>query len=477
MDAPRLMLHEGDAELPVWQGRLFDFPDDPMACMRRLQSKFGDIAAMEEEGQRIYFIFSPEYNHQVLSDGQTFHSRFFALRGPRNSSQRRLTGGLLSMNGDQHKRNRRLVMDAFIKKAIAGYLPTIQRLLEELLAEWKPGQERDINRDMTEYMLRLTSSMLFGVDDPEVAYRVGRMIDHWVHLNHELGMGAFVSNQDIAQRYEGLLDFAKELEAEIQGMIQLRRNKGEGGHDVLSALISAHDEVGHISDEELVGQTALMFGAAHLTTAHTLTWTLFLLAQHPSIMSELNEELRRNLTGGFPSLEQFERIPLMERVIKESMRLMPASSYSQRVTSCPTQLGPFALSTGSAVIFSQFMTHHLPHLYPEPEAFRPERWLKITPSPYAYLPFGAGPRMCIGGPMAMLILKGVLPTILQRFKVTVVPYSEVSAKIVSTMLSPTSSVMLRVDAQDGRYQSHPVVGNIHTIVDLREVESSLRRAA
>ena len=480
MTAPQLTLRLADdssVDLPVWQGRLFDFPDDPLACMRRLQAKFGDIAAMEEEGQRIYFIFSPEYNHQVLSDGQTFHSRFFALRGPRNSSQRRLTGGLLSMNGDQHKRNRRLVMDAFTRRAIAAYLPTIQDLIEQLLADWKPGQQRDINRDMTEYMLRLTSSLLFGVDDPEVAWRIGRMIDHWIHLNHELGMGAYVSNQEIAHRYESLLDFARELEAEMNGMIQLRRQKSGGGHDVLSALISAHDEHGHISDEELVGQAALIFGAAHLTTAHTLTWTLFLLAQHPSVMTELHAELQQQLTGGFPDLEHLDRLPMTERVIKESMRLMPASAYSQRVASQPTQLGPFSLATGSAVIFSQFMTHHAAQLYPDPDVFRPNRWQTIAPSPYAYLPFGAGPRMCIGAPMAMLILKSVLPTILQRFKVTAVPYSEVSAKIISTMLAPTSSVMLRIEEQDGRFQSQPVVGNIHTLVDLREVESSLRRAA
>jgi cytochrome P450 len=381
------------------------------------------------------------------------------------------------MNGEQHKRNRRLVMDAFTKKAIAAYLPTTQRLIEEILADFRPGQERDINRDMTEFMLRLTSSLLFGVDDPEVAYRLGRMIDHWVHLNHELGMGAFVSNREIAERYEGLLDFAKEVEAEILEMIRLRKEKDGGMPDVLSALINAHDEEGHITDEELVGQAALIFGAAHLTTAHTLTWTLFLLAEHPTIMSQLHSELQQNLTGGFPHLMQLDRLPLTERVIKESMRIMPASSYSQRVTSCPTQLGPFHLSTGSAIIFSQFMTHHSARLYPEPESFRPERWEEISPSPYAYLPFGAGPRMCIGAPMAMLILKSVLPTILQRFKVTAVPYSEVSAKIVSTMLSPTASVMLRIDEQDGKFQSHPVVGNIHTMVDLREVEQPARRAA
>lgn len=480
MNTPRFSVHhaeEADVGLPVQQGRLLDFPDDPLACMRRLQTKFGDISAMEDDGQRIYFVFSPEYNHQVLSDGETFQSKFFALRGPRNSSQRRLTGGLLSMNGEQHKRNRRLVMDAFTKKAIGAYLPTIQSLIEDLLADWKPGQERDLNRDMTEYMLRLTSSILFGVDDPEVAYKIGRMVDHWVHLNHELGMGAFVSSPEIAQRYDGLLEFAKELEAEMAAMIQARRQKVNGGQDVLSALINAHDGQGHISDEELVGQAALIFGAAHLTTAHTLTWTLFLLAQHPSIMAELHAELQREMNGGFPSAEQIDRLPMVERVVKESMRVLPASAYLQRVTSRPTPLGPFHLSAGSAIIFSQFMTHHLPHLYPEPEAFRPERWLSMSPSPYAYFPFGAGARMCIGGPLAMVILKAVLPTILQRFKITVVPYSEVSARIISTMLAPTSSVMFRIDRQDGQFESQPVVGNIQSMVELREVTQPIRRAA
>ncbi len=480
MDAPRFTIrHPDDADgpVPVKQGRLMDFPDDPLACMRKLHAEFGEIAALEQDGQRIFFAFSPEYIHQVLTDSDTFYSRFFAIRGPRNSPQRRLTGGLLSMNGAQHKRNRRLVMDGFTKKAIWGNLPTIQRLTEELLADWQPGEERDINRDMTELLLRLTSSMLFGVDDPEVAYRIGRMVDHWVHLNHELGMGAFVSNQEIANRYDDLLDFAKELEGELLNMVQMRRQKEGAGNDVLSALISAHDSEGHISDEEMVGQAALIFGAAHLTTAHTLTWTLFLLAQHPSIMSELHAELQRELTGGFPRIEQLERLSLVERVLKESMRIMPASAYLQRVSCQPAQLGPFSLSSGSAVIFSQFMTHHMPHLYPEPEAFRPQRWLSIVPSPYEYFPFGAGSRMCIGGPMAMVILKAVLPTILQRFKVTAVPYSEVSARIISTMLAPTSQVMLRIDEQDGRFQSQPVVGNIHTMVELREVEQAVRRAA
>lgn len=477
MTTPQLTLaRTGDEPLPIENGRLLDFPDDPIACMRKLQASHGDVCSLEEQGSRIYFAFGPEYNHQLLSDGSAFHSRFFAIRGPRNSPQRRLTSGLLSMNGDQHKRNRRLVMDAFLKKAILNYVPAIKSLSESMINEWKPGMERDISRDMTEFMLRLTSSILFGVESQEMAYRIGRMTDHWVHMNHELGMGAFVADPEFANRYSELLDFAGELEGEITGMIR-ERKQNPTGNDALSLLIRAHDEMGSISDEELVGQAALIFAAAHLTTAHSMAWTLFLLAQHPSAMAELHGELKTHLHGGFPSLEQVDRLSCMERVIKESMRILPASSYSQRIAAVPAQLGPFSIPAGSGIVFSQFMTHHMPDLYPEPEAFRPDRWLNISPTPYQYLPFGAGPRMCLGAPLAMLILKTVLPTILQRFKLSVVPMSVVSGKVISTMLCPTTSILMRLDVPDGRFEASPVLGNIHSMVEMREVSTPVRKAA
>ena len=466
---------DADAPLPVTYGRLMDFPDDPVACMRRLHAEHGEICAMEEDGQRIYFIFGPHYNHEVLSDMNNFHSQFFAIRGSRNSPQRRLSSGLLSMNGETHKRNRRLVMDAFMKKAILNYIPSIQHEVDNLLSDWVPGTERDISRDMTDFMLRLTSTILFGIDQPEVAYKIGHMIDKWVHLNHEIGMGAFVADPKIANRYTDLLAYAGKLEAEITNMIRLRREQSDGT-DALSRLIHAHDGEGSISDQELVGQAALMFAAAHLTTAHTLTWTLFLLAQHPSAMRQLHQELSTELTGGFPSFEQVERLPYVERTLKESMRVLPASSYSQRVTAAPVDLGPFKLAPGAGIVFSQFITHHMHSNYTDPDAFQPDRWLRINPSPYQYLPFGAGPRMCIGASLAMLILKTTLPTILQRFKVTLVPNTEVSSKVISTMLGPTTSVMMRIDRQDGRFESQPVRGNIHDLVDLREIVP-VRRAA
>jgi cytochrome P450 len=477
MTADLLSLHRPEPELPITRGNLLDFPADPIAVLRRLHAEHGDVAALEHEGSRLHFVFSPALNHQVLSDAQTFHSRFFAVRGPRNSPQRRLSSGLLSVNGDDHKRQRRMVMEAFLKKAIQGYLPTIRHLAEELLAGWRAGTEIDLAREMTEFMLRVTSTMLFGLDDPDTAYRIGRMIDDWVHLNHELGMGVFVSDPALTARYDELLTFAGKLEAEIAGMIDRRRQATDGGNNVLAMILQAHDEAGRLGHDELIGQAALIFGAAHLTTAHSLTWGLFLLAQHPSVMARVDRELRTELDGGFPTLEQLDRLVACERAIKESMRVLPASAYSQRMSAAPTQLGPFALPVGAGVIFSQFITHHRPDLFPDPEAYLPERWAHIAPSPYAYLPFGAGPRMCLGGPLAMTILKTVIPTILQRFQVTVVPQTRVDGRVISTMLCPTSGLRVRLEEPRGRFTAQPVTGNIHGLVDLREVPRTLRRAA
>ena len=464
------------AALPIVQGRLLDFVDDPVVCMRRLQRAKGNLVALEEDGQRIVFVFGPHWTQQVLTDTKRFHSQFFAVRGPRNSAQRRTTSGLLSMNGEEHKQHRRMVMGPFQKKIIGSYHETVCDLTREMLSGWKVGEIRDINRDMTQFMLRVTSAILFGLDEPELAYRLGHQIDEWVHMNHQAGMGAFVSDSRCLASYDDLLALAETLESGIQEMIDRRRARGLGG-DVLSLLIRGHAEEGIVADTQLIGHIALLFGAAHLTTAHTLAWTLFLLAQHPSIIRPLMRELEETIASDCPTLDEIALMPRMDRIIKESMRILPASGYSQRITAEPVELGPMRLTRGTPVIFSQFITHHLPELYDQPERFNPERWLRIGPSPYAYLPFGNGPRMCIGAPLAWQTLKTALPTILKRHRLTVVPDVEISGKIISTMLGPITPIPMLVAPQDGNFTSSPVTGNIHTMVELREVPSTMRRAA
>src|SRR5262249_27716060 len=162
----------------------------------------------------------------------------------------------------------------------------------------------------------------------------------WVALNSAVSVGAFVPEARTGASYDELLSAAASLEEKVRALIEQRRAAGAAGDDVLSRLISAHDDSGvGMTDAELIGQTTVLFVAAPLTTANTLTWPLFLLAQHPPVASALVEELDAALGGAVPSLRQLEGLPLLDAVIKESMRILPASAYSHRVNVRPVRLG------------------------------------------------------------------------------------------------------------------------------------------
>ncbi len=463
-------------DLPICTGDLVEFPRDPIACMRRIHRECGDIGALVEEHQKLVFVFSPAYNQQVLSNATQFHSQFFALRGSKKSAQRRVTSGLLSMNGDEHRRHRRMAMEPFARRLIPQYDAAVGQLVDEMLETWSVGEVRDMNVEMTNFMRRLTSAILFGLDYPELSFRIGEMTDRWVMMNHRTGLGAFISDPAINADYEELLQFAADLESLVRELMQRRRDSGTLGADVLSLLMRAHDDEGSISDDELVGHITLLFGAAHLTTAHTLAWTLFLLAQHPSAMRRVFDELTSH---DLDERVMDQKGSYCERVLKESMRILPASAYSQRVCAETVELGPFRLNRGTTVIFSQFMTHRRTELYAYPELFLPDRWLDLNPSAYEYLPFGAGPRMCLGAPLAMRTLGSALPRILTRFRLSMASNSEVNGKVISTMLGPTSSVPMELHPPDGRFEARTVRGSVLDLVRLPEMPAALplRRAA
>ncbi len=461
---------------PVTEGRLEEFVADPIACMRRLHHEHGDIAVLSEAQQQLVFIFSPTLNHQVLSDSKTYHSQFFALRGPKHSAQRHLTSGLLTMNGEQHKQQRRLVSGPFEKRAHGFYRSGIETHIDQLIDAWQTESVVDVASEMTVLMRKVTSTILFGMDQLDLALEIGDMLDPWIEMNHQLGMAAILPKDDFMPGYERMLAHADALQAKILDLIRWRREAGVLGTDLLSQLIRGHDDGQKVSDEQLVGHVALTFGAAHMTSAHTLAWTLFLLAQHPEVMSELHHELQSGVYDGPLLAFDADKGSLLDRVVKESMRVLPASSYSQRINMAPVELGPVSVPRGTPIIFSQFMTHHRADLYPQPHRFDPNRWLTITPTPYEYLPFGAGPRMCLGAALSSYILKTILPRLLKRFRLSVVAGSEINGLVVSTMLYPIGSIPMKLTSSDDKFAAAVVSGNIHSLVDL-PLAAQQRRAA
>ncbi|WP_197524954.1 cytochrome P450 [Botrimarina hoheduenensis] len=448
---------------------------DLLGGLRGLHAQHGPIAAFQDGDQRVLFLFDPEYNRQVLSDAQTFHAHFFALRGPKRSSQRRVTCGLLAMNGEQHKRNRRMVKEPFGPRAIEGYRQTIAELAADEVATWHDGECVDFNERMIRYMLKVTSRILFGLDEPALAYELGEQIAHWVALNNDFGVHALAPLENFDAGYQELLSFAQELEANVLKLIHHRRdNPNPAANDVLSILVGSLDAQGGLSDEELVGQCCVLFAAAHMTTAHSFSWTAFLLAQHPSVMQTLWEAIHDGTADephptGAPSL--------LERVIKESMRVLPASAYSQRIAAEPVRVGPFEVQRGEPLVFTPLITHRLASLCDDPQRFDPDRWVTLKPTAYQYHPFGAGPRRCIGGPLAMEVLRTSLPIFLRDWRLSVQPGARIDAEVKSTMLNPKRGVPMVFDRHpqttgEGRFIATAIEGNVAELVDLIEVPAT-----
>ena len=458
----------GPRQLPLvgWRGQYLQFMRDPIGYTRTLRETYGNLCGVVgfTEGQvGSLCAVGPEFNRQVWSNPDLFHNTQVSMAKDTSSALWRLGDGLISMNGDEHKQQRRLIMPAFHKKRIENYVGDVGRITAQALDGWQVGQVVNIAREMRKVTLPIAAKTLFGLDELDKAQYVSGMFERWLHLNISATVLP-VAHPWLP--YGQLLALSHELETEIRAIIAQRRAEPSEGADVLSMLVHARDEQGRgLTDDELIGQINILFVASHDTSSDALTWTLFLLAQHPEIMQDVLDELEGELHGAPPGITQLGNLPLLERVIKESMRLLPPGTYSTRRSTDAFDMGPYHFARGTTVMLSIYLTHHMPDLYPEPERFWPDRWLQIDPSPYEYVPFGAGSRMCIGANFAWMEMKITLATVLQRYRLSLVPNARIDRKELVT-LTPKHGMPMRIHKQDRCFARTTVRGNIHEMVNL-----------
>jgi len=457
----------GPQAMPLigWRGNLLRFAIDPLGYTCNVYRRHGTIAALiQGYPSAAVFAFGPTYNRMLLSNPEQFYSRPFLQSAP-NTSLARLTSGLLAMNGSVHRQHRKLMMPAFHKKRIEGYHATMTAITQQTLDAWRPGQHLDIAYEMQQLTLRIVSQALFGLNINDRADRLGQRIKTWLYLLDSPQMVLLPYNLP-GSPMRRLLRLSDRLEADLQAMIASKRAASELGDDVLAMLIQTRDEDGSmLSEADLVGQAAILFIAGHETSSNALTWTLFLLSQHPTVLEELCDELHGVLRGAAPTIEQLNQLPLLDRVIKESLRLLPPASISLRYSITPIELAGHTIPSGTTIFYSQYITHHMPELYAEPNRFLPSRWETINPGPYEYLPFGAGPRMCIGTTFALFEIKIVLAMLLQRYRLELRAGARVARRLRIT-LAPRYGMAMIVRPSRQRIRVHTPRGNIHEMVDL-----------
>ena len=407
------------------------------------------------------FASGPSYNKLVLGDPDLFRTGGQGIAGPRHSTQRKLRFGLTRMQPPKHRPQRQLLMPTVLKSAVETYLPGIKAIIAGEIQQWRADASVDMDHEMRRVTMRIAGETLFGENDSVRSVEFGSMISEWLRLNYTTGATYCPINWP-GTAYRALLTHADRLGAVIREMIQRRRQAGAAGTDMLSTLIRARDEgKALVTEDDLLGQTAILFAASFETTATTLGWILFLLAQHPAAALKLLDELR----AAAACAAELERLPFLDAVIKESMRILPPVALTLRAVTRRTNVMGFPLRKGDRVVCSHYLTHRTPELYPHPNRFEPERWFQIKPGPYDYIPFSAGPRQCIGPVFATAVIKQVLAAILPRFRFTLQPEARIDRTFRVTM-SPRYGLPMTLHKPDRQFRRVHVRGNIHEMIDL-----------
>lgn len=463
-------------------GNLLRFVRDPLGYVERLFREYGPVAMLvrghstrlvstEPNPPGSVFVYGPELNRQLLSQAGSYHKS--ALSGPlypeseaapRTRPLRRLLTGLFSVNGERHREHRRLLMPAFQKKRIEDYRDDMVAITQTVLNQLQPGRVRDISRDMNEITLRIVTRTLFGADLGASGLELGRALERWLAL---FRYAAALPRDWPGLPYRRWLDLSARIDAEMVRIIRGKRAEPALGDDILSALLSARDQHGaELSEDELIGHASVLFAAGHETSSNALAWTLALLSQHPAIAAALHDELDGKLRGRAPEAAELAELPLLDRVVKESLRLLPPAPLNHRIAAEPCELMGHYIPRGTELVSSAFHTHRMPEIYAQPNRFSPSRWERLDPGPYAYNPFGGGPRLCIGASFALLEIKLVLALSLQQFRLSLAKNQRVDRRLVITM-RPKRGLPMLVQRQDRAFYSSPrgVRGDLARMVD------------
>jgi cytochrome P450 len=432
----------------VLVGSLPEFRRDLLGFLSDCAREHGDVVAFRVPRRRLVLINHPDLIEEVL----TAHARRTTKTAILNMLRPVLGDGLLLSEGDTWLRQRRLIQPAFHRQRIAAYGDVMAGYAERAMREWKDGQRRDVHADMMAVTQAIVAKTLFDTDVSDTAWDVGQALH--------------VLTEDFSRRRARLFELPRwvstparrrnrtaiaRLDRIVYDIIAARRASGEDRGDLLSILLAARDadDGSRMTDQQVRDETMTLFLAGHETTAVSLSWTWYLLAQHPGVEAQLADELRNVLGGGLPTVADLPRLRYTEMVVTESMRLYPPAFMLTRRVVEPFDVGGYRMEPETALIMSQWVVQRDRRWFDAPQAFHPERWendlAKRLPR-YAYFPFGGGPRLCIGNTFALMEATLLLATIAQRFRFTLAPGAAVTP-LLSVTLRPAHGIPMILSAR------------------------------
>ncbi len=409
-------------------GVMPEFNRDTLGFITRCRD-YGDVVRARFFYVTAYFLYHPDDIEYVVSTNARNFVKSMSLRS--NFFHRLVGNGLLTSEGEIWKRQRRLAQPAFHRQRISAYGDVMVDYAQRMSAMWRAGEVRDIHRDMMRLTLEIVVRTLFNADVSEDADRVGRVLSQIVKpFASQATIKWILDNRLPTATHRRFHRDAQQIDDIVYRIIADRRASGLDQGDLLSMLLEAHDEDGsQMTDKQLRDEVMTLFLAGHETTALTLSWTWYLLAQNPLAEQKFHAELDDVLGGRPPTLEDLPRLKYTDMIVREAMRLYPPAYGLGREAIEECEIGGFRVPRKTQIFMFQWATQRDPRFFPEPETFRPERWTEEFTGnlpKYAYFPFGGGPRFCIGNTFAMMEIMLVLATIGQQFRLSLAPDHPVS---------------------------------------------------
>lgn len=412
-------------------GNMLQFRRDRLDLQDRA-ARTGPLARIMLAHIPVYIVTDADIAQQVLSEQATSFKKSAGLQFLKPL----LGDGLLTAEGDTHKRHRKLLAPAFAPKRLEKYGEIMVAETEKQLARWRHGQRIDLANEMMEMTLAIAGRTMFGADVRSDAAQVAEAL--------ELGMRAQQANLRSPlqlsydwplPRHRQMRRAVKMLDEVVYRLIAEGRARGTDRGDVLSILLLARDEAGGLTDSQVRDEVMTLLLAGHETTANALTWTWFQLGRHPDVLARLTAEIDA-LGKRAVTVDDLPKLPFNLAVIEEAMRMHPPAYMTGREATEAVDVGGHRLPRGSIVAVNIRGIHRRPDYFPAPDAFMPERMLpdakKARPR-HHYLPFGAGPRICIGAHFALLEAQLALATMVQRAR----------PRLLATHVEPEPLVTLR----------------------------------
>ncbi len=431
----------------TWQNYLFyrQFFKDPLSHVTRWMETYGDVWHFMIGDTHNYSVANPDVIYELFVRQA---KRF--IKGPAYTSKKtglaRFMGeGLVTSNGDFWKRQRRLVAPAFHAIRVHAYADTMVDYTLKRLEGWSDGAVLDVDEEMMQLTLTIVARTLFDADASSTVNQVKKAVAVVQKANNTASILPYWLPTPLRAR-SWLAN--NSLNKIVYGFINDRRKTGEDRGDLLSMLLLAEDADGErMTDLQARDEAVTLFLAGHETTANTLNWTWWLLAQHPEVEAKLHAELDSVLAGRAPKLEDLRSLPYTDIVIKEALRLMPAVWSVSRTAAEDTEVCGYPMPKGTTAQVMIYLLHRHPDYWKQPKDFLPERWLDPEIEnlhKYAYLPFAGGPRVCIGNSFAIMEANLLLATIAQRYRLRLIDGVEIKPAALITMF-PRDGLPMRLE--------------------------------